>query len=145
MLVVQLFASLAVPARSARTFVTFAGDAGSLAFGAALMACFFVPPGHKLHRDWLRWGFLFLGAASFADTFGEWWTARTNPSTIAFGQFEHGELTDASKLVTVERWAVPDMVGRYVTTGVLGLLALAVLQFLHVQRTRRALADLEGG
>jgi hypothetical protein len=144
LLVLQLLATLAVPARSASTLISFAGDAGSLLFGAALMATFFAPPGHKLHRDWLRWGFLFLGAGSFTDTFDQWWTARTDATVIPFGEFEHGGPTDPSKLL-MSGWTISVLVGRYVAVGVLCLLALAVGQILHVRRTRASLLALEAG
>jgi hypothetical protein len=129
------------PAR-AHTLITFCGDAGSLVFGAALMAAFFVPPGHKLHRDWLRWGFLVIGAASFADTFPGWWTARHDESVIVFGEIEGRADTDPTTLVSAG-WTVDQMVSRYVGIGVLSLIALAVAQVLHFRRTRDALKALE--
>jgi len=106
------------------------------------MAAFFVPPGHKLHRDWLRGGFLVIGAASFADTSPDWWTARHDPGVIVFGEIEGRADTDPTVLVD-SGWAVIQMVARYVATGVLSLFVLAAAQVLHVRRTRDALAALE--
>jgi hypothetical protein len=141
-LVVQLLCTLALPARAARTLVTFSGHAGALLFGAALMATFFVPPGHKLHRDWLRWGFLLIGAAGFADTFSEWWRSRTDSSVIAFGEVGGRGPTDASVLAG-RGWTVAAMTRQYVGIGVLCLLALGTLQVLAVRRARATLEDLE--
>jgi hypothetical protein len=141
-LVVQLALTVILSPAKAHTLITFSGDAGSLVFGAALMAAFFVPPGHKLHRDWLRWGFLVIGAASFADTFPDWWTARHEPSVIAFGEIEGRGDTDPTVLLQAG-WTVDQMTTRYVGLGLFSLLALAAANVLHVRRTREALETLE--
>lgn len=141
-LVLQLALTVVLAPARAHTLISFSGDAGSLVFGAALMAAFFVPPGHKLHRDWLRWGFLVIGAASFADTFPDWWIARHEPSVIAFGEIEGRGDTDPTVLLQAG-WTVGQMVSRYVGLGVFSLIALAAAQVLHVRRTRDALAALE--
>jgi len=144
-LVILMIGTFGLKERTAQMFITFGGDAGSLVFGVALIATFFVPPEHKLHRDWLRWGFLVIGAASFVDTFQEWWTARTDPSVIAYGEIEGVGDTDVTKLTGQYRWTERALIARYVALGVVSLLVLAPLQFLHLQRTKRALAELEGG
>lgn len=141
-LAVQLVCTLGLSERAAHTFITFSGNAGAMVLGAALMATFFAPPGHKLHRDWLRWGFLVIGAAGFADAFGQWWRARTDFAAVGLGEIEGRGPTDASKLVQWG-WSVPTITSRYVGIGVLCLLALGTLQFFHVRRTRDALLDLE--
>jgi hypothetical protein len=142
LLAVQLVCTLALPAASAHTFVTYSGEAGSLVFGAALVATFFTPPGHKLHRDWLRWGFLVIGAAAFADTFVQWWRARTDVDAAGLGQLDTGELTDPTKLLGLG-WSLAGLTRQYLAIGVLSLAALAVLQYRHVRRTRDALDRLE--
>jgi hypothetical protein len=141
-LALQIVLTVFLSPAKAHTLITFCGDAGSLVFGAALMAAFFVPPGHKLHRDWLRWGFLVIGAASFADTFPDWWRARHDPGVIVFGEIEGRADTDPTVLVD-SGWTVAQMVSRYVAIGVLSLFALAAAQVLHFRRTRDALAALE--
>jgi hypothetical protein len=141
-LVLQIALTVVLSPARAHVLITFCGDAGSMVFGAALMAAFFVPPGHKLHRDWLRWGFLVIGAASFADTFPGWWAARHDPGVIVFGEIEGRADTDPTVLVD-SGWTVVQMVSRYVGIGVLSLAGLAAAQVLHVRRTRDALASLE--
>jgi len=141
-LVLQVALTVILSPSKAHVLITFCGDAGSMVFGAALMAAFFVPPGHKLHRDWLRWGFLVIGAASFVDTFPGWWTARHDPGVIVFGEIEGRADTDPTVLVD-SGWTVVQMVSRYVGIGILSLLALAAAQVLHFRRTRDALAALE--
>jgi hypothetical protein len=143
-LVLQLFGTVILNVPTARTWITFSGGVGSLVFGALLMAAFFVPPDHKLHRDWLRWGFLMIGAASFVDTFRDWWTARHDIDAISLGEIEGVGDTDPTKLLDAG-WNVDQLVGRYVAVGVVSLLALVALQVLHVRRTREALEALEAG
>jgi hypothetical protein len=141
LLAVQLFATLLLRERTAHTFITFAGDAGGLVFGTAAMAAFFVPPEHKLHRDWVRWGLVVIGAASFVDAFQGWWWARHDVDAIGFGE-QSGSDLDPTKLAQAG-WGADTMIHRYLGLGVLCLLALAVLQVRHVRRTRAALFALE--
>ena len=142
-LVLLFIGTLGLKAATARIFITWGGDAGSMAFGAAGMATFFVPAEHKLRRDWLRWGFLVIGAGSFVDTFQEWWTARTDPSVIPFGEIEGVGPTDVTKLVDWHRWTVRGMTRSYLAVGVLSLAALVPLQILHLRRSRAELEALE--
>jgi hypothetical protein len=141
-LVAQIFGTVLLPAASAQTLITFSGDGGALVFGAALMATFFTPPGHKLHRDWLRWGFLVIGAGSFADCYSVWWAARTDHSVIPFGEISGCGDSDPSRLVD-GGWTVPGLVARYVGLGLLCLAVVFTLQVLHVRRTRAALEEIE--
>jgi hypothetical protein len=139
---IDLIATLLLPLHSAHTFISFAGDAGSLFYGVLLMTAFFVPPEHKFHRDWLRWGFLLIGAASFADTFTEWWRSRSDYSLIGFGEIECGTLSDPSQLVE-DGWTVAAIVRRYLTVGVFSLAALVPLQILYLRRTQAALTEAD--
>ena len=141
-LAAQWIATFVLRRAAADDLIFFAGDAGMLVFGAALMAAFFVPPGHKLHRDWLRWGFLVIGAASFADAFSQWWAARHDLDAAPFGEIEGRGDTDPTVLLQ-SGWTVDQIVGRYVATGVLALIALAALQVWHERRTRAAFEALE--
>jgi hypothetical protein len=141
-LALELVCTLLVSLRAAHVFIFFAGDAGCLVFGALLMAAFFVPPEHKFHRDWLRWGFLVIGAAGFADTFDEWWKARSDYTRIPFGEFERGGPSDPSALVEAG-WAVSAIVHRYIAVGLVSLAALVPLQILHLRRTQAALEEAE--
>jgi hypothetical protein len=142
LLAVQTLCTLVLSARSAQTFITYSGEAGSLVFGAGLVATFFTPPGHKLHRDWLRWGFLVIGAASFDDTFVQWWQARTDVDAAGLGQLDTGELTDPTKLLGLG-WSLAGLTRQYLAIGALSLVAVAILQYRHVRRTRDALDRIE--
>jgi hypothetical protein len=116
----------------AHMWITFGGDGGAMVLGAALMASFFIP---KLAEHGLRWGLLSIGAAAFIDTFATWWSARSDPDVIPFGEIEGVGLSDPSKLQEVYSWSTNQIVHRYVALGaiVLGvLLAITVWQtFWH--------------
>ena len=142
-LVLQVIGTMVLSHRAADMMITFGGDAGSLVFGAAFMAAFSAPPGHKLHRDWLRWGLLVLGAAAFMDTFEEWSHARADVTTVGYGdEIEGVGDTDVTKLVDQFRWSIPDLVRRHMAVGWMCLLALVPLQVLHVRRAQRTLDEI---
>ena len=79
LLLLQLFCTLALPVPRAQQLILFAGDGGALLFGTLLMLTLYAPEDSALKRGWLRWGFLAIGAASFADVFEQWWSARHDP------------------------------------------------------------------
>jgi hypothetical protein len=137
----QLFCSLALSHRTAHIFITWAGDAGGMVFGVALMTTFFAPPGHKLHRDWLRWGFLVIGAAGFADVFHVWWAARSDVSKVPLGEYSHGD-ADPYKLL-MSGWPLPVIISRYLAVGFLALFALIVCYVLHLRRTQARIVATE--
>jgi hypothetical protein len=141
--VVQLFCSLALRPNTARIFITWAGDGLGMVIAVALMATFFTPPEHKLHRDWLRWGFLVIGAAGFADKFHVWWEARSDVSKVPLGEYSHGD-ADPYKLL-MSGWPIPVIISRYLAVGFLALAVLSVLYVLHLQRTRARLAAIASG
>ena len=127
LLLVQMWWTFGLSDGEARALMTFGGDGGAIVIGTVLMTTFFVSEDSKLHRDMLRWGFLVIGAAAFVDTFATWWTARTDPSVIPFGEIEGVGLSDPSKLRDVEGWSVDDIVDRYVTLGVACAIVLAIV------------------
>ena len=128
---------------TARTFITWAGDGLGMLIAVALMATFFTPPEHKLHRDWLRWGFLVIGAAGFADKFHVWWESRSDISKVPLGEYSHGD-ADPYKLL-MSGWPIQVIISRYLAVGFLALAALTVLYVLHLHRTRVRLAAIEAG
>lgn len=142
-LLLQLYCSLVVGPYAARTFITWGGDGLGMPIGVALMATFFTPPDHKLHRDWLRWGFLVIGAAGFADIFHVWWSSRSDYSKIPLGEYSHG---DADPYVLLQGgWPLSVIVGRYLTSGYLSLAILIGLYVLNLKATAARLAAVERG
>ncbi len=101
--------------------------------GTLLMMAFFVP---KLAEHGLRWGLLVIGAAAFVDTFATWWSARSDPDVIPFGEIEGVGLSDPSKLSEVYGWSTSQLVHRYVTLGVACLIVLAGVYAWQVRSAR---------
>ncbi len=126
---------------SAHAAVTFGGDGGAMVIGTILMTTFFAGRDTQLYQGALRWGFLVIGSAAYVDTFETWWTARTDPSVIPFGEIEGVGLSDPSKLHVVHGWATDDIVDRYVTLGVACLIVLAMVWAWQVRAARREAAD----
>lgn len=110
-------------------FFTFAGEAGAMLFGAALSTTFLLPPAVGALRGGLRWGWLVIGAVSWADATHLWVLARRDPANLPFG-LENGTESDATKLVERFHWEEDVMVTRYlVLAGVTLGLALVAWAF----------------
>jgi hypothetical protein len=124
--VLQFFAYTSTP-DTAHMAITFGGDAGGMVLGTGLMLLFFVPEGSKLREHHLRYGFLAIGAAGFVDSFATWWSARSNPDAIPFGEIEGVGLSDPSKLVEDHGWTDAQVVDRYVTVGTACAIVLVVV------------------
>ena len=127
LLCLQLGCTLFLGAREARQLIIFAGDGGCLVLGTVLMATFYAPARSAIRRGWLRWGFLAIGAVSFADVFALWWGARSDYDLIPFGQNEGSGLSDPSVLTELFGWTTGALVRRYVILGVVCLAALTAM------------------
>ena len=121
----QLCCAALLPAGAARQLIIFMGDGGCLVLGTLLMLTVYAPQGSALHRGWLRWGFLVIGAAAFADAFEQWWAARTDPDRIPFGMNEGAGLSDPSVLSDTFGWSATRLVHSYVALGCVCLVVLA--------------------
>ena len=122
---VMLFCTFALDFHTARAMFTFGGDAGMMLLGAALALTFWSRPGSHLHTSWLRWGFLVIGALSIADGMATWWAARTDPTAIPYGLIEGVGESDPVVLEDRHGWSQSELVSRYVTVGVISLMAVA--------------------
>ena len=127
LLALQVAGSHLLGEERARMLVVFGGDACCLWGGAVLMSAVYAPEGSWPRRDWLRFGFLFIGAAAFCDVFSQWWAARTDFERIPFGHNEGAGLSDPSRLQETWGWTTDQLVSRYLTLGCAWLLALAAL------------------
>jgi hypothetical protein len=127
--VLQLVLTLGTKVERAQALILFFGDGGAMVLGTALVATFWVREGSYLHRTWLRWGFLFIGAFGFMDPFLVWWRARRDPDVIPFGELAGVGDTDPSRLADEHGWSIHLMITRYVT---LGCVCLAVMAALYV-------------
>jgi hypothetical protein len=108
---------------------TFAGDAGAMLLGVALAVAFLLPKRIKPLQGGLRWGWLVVGAISWADATHQWVMARRDPANLPFGT-ENGTASDATKLVDTFGWPEDVLVHRYLllagVTLALGLVAWAI-------------------
>ncbi len=102
------------------------------------MMTFWSPVGSYVHRQWLRWGFLVIGAFSFADVTKQWLDARADPETIPYGEIEGIGHSDPTKLVFDHGWPQETMISRYLWIAGLSLLAVAVLYGWGVYSGRRS-------
>ncbi|MCA1827205.1 MAG: hypothetical protein ABR567_08410 [Myxococcales bacterium] len=123
-------AALLGPSR-ARQLIVFMGDGGCLVIGTLLMLSIYT---RAASQGWLRWGFLGIGAAAFADAFSLWWGARTDADRIPFGMNEGAGLSDPSVLSEGFGWSAGMLVHRYVALGVVCLAVLAVSWYLGRRR-----------
>lgn len=135
-LCLQLGCTLLLGPRAARQLIIFAGDGGCLVLGTLLMATVYASPESAIRRGWLRWGFLAIGAASFADVFALWWGARSDYDLIPFGQNEGSGLSDPSVLTELFGWTTGVLVRRYVVLGVVCLVGLAAVYVWGLWRAR---------
>ena len=126
LLAVQLFCTLALSDARAKQLIVFMGDGGCLVLGTLLMLTVYAPGDSALKQGWLRWGFLIIGAAAFADAFAQWWASRTDFDRIPFGMNEGVGLSDPSVLSQTFGWSTDQIVGRYVMLGCVCLVVLAV-------------------
>ncbi|TMB37962.1 MAG: hypothetical protein E6J58_10465 [Deltaproteobacteria bacterium] len=134
----QLFCTLALSVSRAKQLVVFMGDGGCLVLGSLLMLTVYAPEDSSLKRGWLRWGFLAIGAAAFADAFTQWWASRTDFDRIPFGMNEGAGLSDPSVLSENFGWSTNQIVHRYVA---LGFACLTVVAIAYVRGLMRARSD----
>jgi hypothetical protein len=137
--------TLGLPTGRAQAIITFAGDAACMVLGTWLMASMYARPESSLHRGWLRWGFLVIGAASFVDSFQTWWAAKVDMAAIPFGMIEGMCLSDASKLVDTYRWTEAQLVRSYVGLGIGCLILLGITYAVKLWRARAELRDPSPG
>ena len=138
LLAAQIFCTFALSVSRAKQLIVFMGDGGCLLIGSLLMLTVYAPAASALHRGWLRWGFLVIGAGAFADAFALWWGARTDFDRIPFGMNEGVGLSDPSVLSETYRWPTDQIVGRYVALGTICLLVVAAAWIWSLVRRRAA-------
>jgi hypothetical protein len=134
-LFVQLACTTLLRPDSARQLIVFAGDGGCLVLGTLLMCSMYAPAGGSIRSGWLRWGLIPIGAASFADVFSLWWSARHDDSVIPFGRNEGAGLSDPSVLSEQFGWSADAIVHRYVVLGCVCLVGLALVYVLGLMRS----------
>jgi hypothetical protein len=144
MLLVQAWGTLLIGKRTADMLIVFGGDGIGMVLATALMASFFFGKTTQLYRGSLRWGFLVIGAGAFVDLFSTWWRARSDFGAVPFGEQEGVGLSDPTKLVDAFGWDTAAMIRRYVTLGIVCLVALALVYAWGVRQARKRMAEAPG-
>lgn len=127
LLVVQAVGTFGLREDKAVAIYTFGGDGIGMVLATLLMASFFFGKRSQLYRGSLRWGFLAIGAAAFVDMFATWLAALRDRNDIPIGEIEGVGLSDAARLLGEHLWDERALVHRFVTVGVLCLIALALV------------------
>jgi hypothetical protein len=133
-LLVQLLLTLGPRAHAAYGLILFMGDGGCFLLGALMMATIYVPPGSALHRGWLRWGFLVIGAIAFTDAFRTWWDAGHTAEGVVFGENVGVGDSDPTRLAFDYGWSEAKLVARYMSLAWGCLLFLGVLYLVNLRR-----------
>jgi len=128
-LLAQVYCTFVLPDRKSMSFIIWSGDGGCMILGTLLMLSFYARKSSQLRVGWLRWGFLVIGAAAFADGFATWWAARTDRDVIPFGENEGRGPSDPTVLIYQQGFSIPGLVNSYVW---LGLACLAVLSVAYI-------------
>jgi hypothetical protein len=134
LLLVQAWLTLGLRTHAAHGLVIFMGDGGCLLLGTALMATLYVAPGSALHRGWLRWGFLVIGAFAFTDALTTWWDFKHSAEGVVFGEIEGVGDSDPTKLVFEYGWTEARLVARYLAVAWGCLLFLGGLYVVGLRR-----------
>lgn len=116
-------------------FFTFGGEAGAMVFGALLSCGFLVRSPLRLFQGGLRWGWLVIGTASWADATRVWWDSKTDFALIPFG-VEDGMPSDASRLVDEFGWDALAMVRRFLFVALVSLVVAMVAFVAALLRER---------
>lgn len=140
-LAAQLYCTFVLSNHKAMSLIIWSGDGGCMILGTFLMLSFYARKRSQLRVGWLRWGFLVIGAAAFADGFATWWAARTDREVIPFGENEGRGPSDPTVLIDQQGFSIPGLVDGYVW---LGLVCLAVLVAAYVWGLR-AERDVDTG
>ena len=141
-LLAQVYCTFILPDRKAMALIVWSGDGGCMILGALLMLSLYARTRSQLRVGWLRWGFLVIGAAAFADGFATWWAARTDREVIPFGENEGRGPSDPTVLIFQQGFSIPGLVNGYVWLGIACLAVLLVAYILGLRQERQV--DEEG-
>ena len=138
LLPLQYYCSFGLTRRLTDALIIWSGDGGCLVIGTLLMLSFYARKRSQIRRGWLRWGFLVIGAAAFADGFSTWWAARSDRGAIPFGENEGRGLSDPTVLVFQQGFSVEGLVNSYLWVGYACLVVLAAAYVVGLRTERDA-------
>ena len=142
LLLMQAIGTLMIAERDAEQYILFGGDGGGMVLATLLMLSFYFGKETQLYTGGLRWGFLGIGAAGFADMFMTWWRSASDRLQVPYG-LTGGEPTDAFKLINYHTWSWEQLISRHVTVGVLCLLVLLAFYLWGIKQASRMIAAKE--
>jgi hypothetical protein len=125
-LVVLLICTFGLYSDQAQQLIIFGGDAGNFVLGTVLMTTFYARKDHPINRNALRWGFLFIGALAFMDSWVVWSGGLQN---VPIGENSNG-MSDPSVLTELYSWNIHVLISRYHKLAMLCLAALAIVYVL---------------
>lgn len=124
----------------ARMWMIFAGVGGEFYLAAAMVGLFYLE-----FPDWFRWGWcrylvLFLGAASFYETYSFWWKVKRGLEGIPYGSMINGEGDsngDMNILHDDYRWTQHQIIGTYWHLGNACIVAVVAIYLFYNLRLNR--------
>jgi len=142
LLLMQGIASLLISERDSEQYILFGGDGGGMVLATLLMLSFYFGKHTQLYQGGLRWGFLGIGAAAFADMFMTWWRSLSDRLEVPYG-LTGGEPTDAFKLINYHTWSWEQLISRHVAVGVVCLVVLLVFYAWGILQASKIIAVKE--
>jgi hypothetical protein len=136
LLVMQGIGTFMLSSRDAEMYIVFGGDAGGMVLATGLMLSFYFGSETQNYKGGLRWGFIGIGAAAFADMFMTWWRAADDRLAVPYG-LSGGEPTDAFKLINYHTWSWEQLISRHVNVGIACLIVLLVFYVWGVKQANR--------
>lgn len=133
LLVLQGYGTFMLSQRDAEMYIIFGGDGGGMVLATLLMISFYFGKETQLYKGGLRWGFVFIGSAAFADMFMTWFRSLSDRANVPYG-LTGGEPTDAFKLISYYSWSWEQLIDRHVNLGIVCLLLLLVFYLWGIKQ-----------
>lgn len=142
LLLMQGIGTLMITERDSEQYILFGGDGGGMVLATLLMLSFYFGKQTQLYKGGLRWGFLGIGAAGFADMFMTWWRSASDRLQVPYG-LTGGEPTDAFKLINYHTWSWEQLISRHVTVGVICLMVLLAFYLWGIKQASKMIVAKE--
>ncbi len=139
LLLMQGIGTYMITQREAEQYILFGGDGGGMVLATLLMLSFYFGKGTQYYEGGLRWGFLGIGAAAFADMFMTWLRSAGDRLQVPYG-LTGGEPTDAFKLINYHTWSWEQLISRHVTVGVSCLFVLLAFYLWGIRQANKMIA-----
>lgn len=90
LILAQAYLTFGLDAEAHEEWQVFGGVAGEFVISTLFMVAYFLPFPEKFHWDRCRYGFLFIGATCFYDSWSLWAEIRSGRDELPFGSMIHG-------------------------------------------------------